>query len=213
MRLFEKILKRYLPTILISAAVIFVNTGCGNKSQHTNENIEKSPIQQAAKDKKISSSKKDTTKKTDSTKDDSPKLQLSQQGVTLSWMENGKVRMKATGKESKYNDISKVASMLNFGAQLYDNGKLTASLSAPKALADTTTRIVTATGGVTLKSLERNTTVKASWIKWYAKKQKVVGDGGVKITTSMGTLQGAAFVADTSMKTITIKDSAKGLNF
>ncbi len=38
-----------------------------------------------------------------------------------------------------------------------------------KAVADTVNRGVTATGGVTLKSVERNTVVKAAWIKWYEK--------------------------------------------
>jgi hypothetical protein len=48
-------------------------------------------------------------------------------------------------------------------------------------------------------------------MKWYAKEQKVVGDGGVKIDSTMGNMSGAAFVADTAMKSIKVLDSGKGL--
>ena len=196
---FISLLIRRLLIVIVSVAVILAVTGCGRTSSEAPKPAHANvPIKDKKADKPV---------------DEAPKLQLSQKGVTLSWVEKGQVRMKATGKESKYNDLAKVAAMLDFSAQLYDNGKLSASLSAPKAVADTLSRVVTATGGVTLKSMERNTTIKASWMKWYAKEQKVVGDGGVKITSSMGTLEGAAFVADTAMKTITIKDSAKGLKF
>lgn len=216
------IIKRII-IVTISAGIVISASGCSRNSSESTASKQPAKVtsNQASKpapdDKKDNSNEadkaKDSSKAEASPADDTPKLQLSQKGVTLSWVEKGQVRMKASGRESKYDDMAKVASMLDLNAQLYQDGKLSASMKAPKAIANTTTRIVTATGGVTLKSMERNTIVKAAWMKWYAKEQKVIGDGGVKITSSMGTLTGAAFVADTNMRTITIKDSAKGLKF
>ena len=143
--------------------------------------------------------------------DAGPKLELRQEDLTLRWMDKGQLRMSAVAKEGSIDEIRKTGSLVDFSAELYEDGKLTAKMKAPKALADTTKRIVTATGGVRLESMERETVIEAEWIRWYAKEQKVVGNGGVKITSSMGTAKGAAFVADTEMKTITMKNSAKGL--
>lgn len=205
MRSFINPITRCLLIVCAGMAVICASAGCGRKPDGgaAGKSLPANEIKsKVAKPAKVQIAK-----------DDGPKLELSQKGVTLNWVEKGQLRMKASGSQSKYDDVAKVASMLKFSAQLFDNGKLTASLVAPEAIADTASRVVTATGGVTLKSMERNTTVTAPRMKWYAKAQKVVGDGGVKITSSMGTLEGAAFVADTSMKTITIKDSSKGLKF
>ncbi|MCE5200106.1 MAG: LPS export ABC transporter periplasmic protein LptC [Armatimonadota bacterium] len=211
-----------LRPLWILAALVFLAAGCSSK-QPTVPNAapvvpgDKVVKTQAVpvKDTPVDQDKAQTGKKTPPyvgpKVETGPKLQLSQQGVTLRWIENGSTRMSATAKEFKGNEITRVGELLHFSAQLYENGKLKATITAPKAVADTVNRVVTATGGVTLKSLERNTTVRASWMKWYAKEQKVVGNGGVKIDSTMGTMQGAAFVADTAMKTITIKDSAKGL--
>lgn len=193
--------------VLIASAAISI-AGCGRQQaiapgkQATASNVQSNAV-------KDSKAKGQAVTKTEA--ESSPNLELKQQDVTLNWMENGKVRMSARASEVKGNEVTKVGELIDFSGKLYENGKLVATLDAPKAVADTVNRIVTATGGVTLKSLERNTTVKAQWIKWYAKDQKVVGDGGVRIDSAMGTMQGAAFVADTGMKTITVKDSAKGL--
>lgn len=140
-----------------------------------------------------------------------PKLEVTQQGVTLTWHEKGQVRMAAKAKSLEADEVTKTGALIDFSAQLYENGKLTASIAAPKAVADTTKREVTATGGVTLKSYERQTVVKAKWIKWFARQQKVVGDGGVNVKSPQWDLNGAAFVADTNMRTLSIRDSAKGL--
>ncbi|MCL5102833.1 MAG: LPS export ABC transporter periplasmic protein LptC [Armatimonadetes bacterium] len=142
-----------------------------------------------------------------------PKLELIQRGVTLKWIEKDGVRMQATVREVQGQELTKTARFSNFTGQMYENGKITTTMSAPKVVLDAVNRTVTATGGVLLKSMVRNTTVKAKWVKWYARRQKVVGDGGVDITSEMGTIQGAAFVADTALKNWTILSSAKGLEY
>ncbi|MCE5323435.1 LPS export ABC transporter periplasmic protein LptC [bacterium] len=197
--------------VLVGVMVLLV-AGCGKRQP----SVSQVPVAQASDNQaQTSQNKTDTEKKPQAYMlprvDDGPKLQFSQQGVTFSWVENGHVRMSASAKEVSGGEVTRIGRLTNFSGKLYENGKLVATMTAPKVIADTTKRIVTATGGVTLKSLERNTTVRSQWMKWYAKEQKVVGDGGVKINSTMGNMQGAAFIADTAMKSIRVMDSGKGL--
>jgi lipopolysaccharide assembly outer membrane protein LptD (OstA) len=141
---------------------------------------------------------------------------LIQKGITLKWVEKGQIRMTAGAKSGRVNELTRTGELVDFSAKLYENGRLTSTMTAPKVVADTVNRTVTATGGVTMKSLDRATVVKADWMKWFAKEQKVIGDGGVKIDSHSGlndyyTLEGAAFTADTALETLTVENSAKGI--
>jgi len=144
-----------------------------------------------------------------------PKLVVTQKGLTLRWEANGKTSMSAKASKFEGDQITRIGVLLDFSAQLYDNGKLTATMTAPKVVADTANRTLTATGGVTLTSIDKSTVIKAEWMKWFPKQNKVVGNGGVKVTSSMGTkdryvMEGAAFEADTKLQSLKVKDSAKG---
>lgn len=142
-----------------------------------------------------------------------PQFIVDTRGVTLNWSAKEGTQMTANAKSASFNEVTQSGTLLDFSAKLYENGKLTAAVSAPLAEADTKKRTVTASGGVTLKSFERKTVVTAKWIRWYANTHKLVGNGGVKIVSESGTIDGAAFVADTALKTLTVKDSGKGLEF
>lgn len=140
-----------------------------------------------------------------------PKIEITQKGATLNWIDNnGKTKMSASLREVRGDLVSNVVAAYDFSGKLYENGKQTASLVAPKVVVDSDNQIVTATGGVTLTSAERNSVVKSSWMKYYAKQHRVVGNGGVKITSDMGTYEGAYFEADTDLRTFTLDSSAKG---
>lgn len=140
-----------------------------------------------------------------------PLIAVDQQTITLRWIEKGELRMSATARESRLDERTRTGVLLDFSAKLYENGKLTSTMTAPKVVADSVSRVVTATGGVTMKSMERNTTVKCEWAKWYQKQQKVIGNGGVKVKSDTWDTDSAAFVADTGLRTLTLKNSAKGL--
>ncbi len=207
--------------LILSVAFLVAVGGCGHRQINTSKASPDRAVKGARAqgkvdnpNKKVSDPEPNKTGKAPTYKpppQQGPQLELSQKGVTLRWIEDGNVRMSATAREFQGNEVAKVGTLLDFSAQLYENGKMTASVRAPKAVADTANRVVTATGGVVVKSMERSTVVNASWIKWYAKQQKIVGDGGVKATSTMGTMDGAAFVADTGLKNIRILSSAKGL--
>ena len=123
--------------------------------------------------------------------------------------------MSATARQIGWSESSQRGEALDFSAKLYENGKLTASIKAPKAVIDRKTLTVTATGGVVMESLESKTKVHAEWVKWYARKNKVIGNGGVKIESESknwnSNTEGAAFEADTSFENYRVMNSAKGL--
>jgi lipopolysaccharide export system protein LptC len=140
-----------------------------------------------------------------------PKLEITEHGVTLRWTEKDGTQMTASAKSASFNEVTQVATVLDFSGELYENDKLTATVSAPRATVDTAKRTVIAYGGVVLKSVERQTVVNASWIRWNANTHKIVGDGGVTVKSTNGTAEAAAFTADTSLKTYTLLSSGKGL--
>ena len=148
--------------------------------------------------------------------DTTPDIRFVQTGITLKWTEKGKTRMSAKARRLEGNEVTQTGVLLDFSAELYENGKPTTTMTAPKVIADNANRTVLATGGVVMKSVDRSTVVKSGWAKWFSKEQRIVGDGGVKATSTMGTndhyeMQGAAFETDTALKTVKIRNSAKGL--
>ena len=145
-----------------------------------------------------------------------PDLRAIGKSVTLRWIEKGKTSMNAKARRFEGNEVTRTGILLDFSAELYENGKLTTTMTAPKVIADEANRTLTATGGVTLESLDRGTVVKSEWIRWFSRDDRIVGNGGVKAVSNMGTgdryeMEGAAFEADTALKTLTIRDSAKAL--
>lgn len=206
-------------TIPILIVILIISaSGCSKKQAITPKAQPVASKTQVTADPKAEDKKTEPEPVKEPEVDAGPKLEISQEGVSLQWSENNQLRVSATLKDVEWGEITRLCGVSRFSGKLYANGKVTAVLDAPKAVVDTKSRIVTATGGVTLKSVERKTTVKAKWMKWYSKEQKVVGDGGVRIESIMGNsdkdktvLTGAAFVADTALKSIKVMDSAKGL--
>ncbi len=139
-----------------------------------------------------------------------PKMQFNQKGITLKWVDNGKLRMVATATELKGNEITKQGALQNVKADLYEDGKLTARITAPTAVADTENRTVTATGGVRVESLVRKSTLTAERVRWFSSKNMIVGDGGVTVNSTIGVVQSRAFQADTALKNLVMKDRIEG---
>ena len=194
--------------VLLVCCAAFVIQGCA-KHEHVKPAKHKPLL--VDKQPKPSPEEKPAPQKPEEPIEESPKLEITQSGVTLRWTEKNGSQMTASAKSADFNEVTQIGSLVDFSAQLYENGKLTAGLNAPKAIVDTAKRNVTASGGVTLKSMERNTIIKAGWIKWDANTRKVTGNGGVKVTSDTGVAEAAAFVADTSLKSYTLLSSGKEL--
>ncbi len=186
--------------IVAIGAVFVLLAGCGRQQSGA-------PL--AEKKTVATKSSKTDNKKPD--EESSPKLAASGKKPELTWVENGSLRMHATAQEFEGDEINKIVVLKDFSGEMYENGKISTMMTAPKVVADDTKRIVTASGGVILKSLDRKTVMSANWIRWFAKEQRVIGIGDVKVTSEMGDMTGAAFEADTALKKWKVTDSAKGL--
>ncbi len=215
--------KLYMCIIIgLALFVPFITSGCAKENPGPESGIEKADSQpvETANDEEVVVKPVDDATTEDETgageekiDQNRPFLAVSQEDVTVKWIEKGSLKMKAVAEEFTGDEVTRKGVLKNFKAELYENGKLTAELSAPRAEANAETRVVIATGGVTLKSMERNTVVRAAWIKWFSEDERVVGNGGVKVESTMGTIESAAFEADTTLRKVTLSDSAKKIDY
>ncbi|MGQ9454859.1 MAG: hypothetical protein ACUVRS_05485 [Armatimonadota bacterium] len=144
-----------------------------------------------------------------------PSLRTVVKRVTLQWTSDNKMSLSASASRLEGSELSRKVILTDLNAKLYQDGKLAAELVAPKVEADERKRILTATGGVTLKSLDGGTVLTCEWMKWFARENRIVGNGGVKVVSRLESgdrykMEGAAFEADTALKSIAITDAAKG---
>lgn len=136
-----------------------------------------------------------------------PELKVVGQKVSLNWQEGGKPKLSAIASELTGDTLAGKAALKHVSAEMYQDGKLVAKLVAPNVIADEKTRVIVATGGVTLTSTVPESTirtVKCDWIKWYSRDDKIVGNGGVTATGPLASIKAAAFTADTRMRTVKI---------
>ncbi len=84
-----------------------------------------------------------------------PKGDGARHSVTIKWAGKNGTKMTCSAKSADFNEVTQVGGLVDFSAQLYENGKLTAAIRAPVATADTAKRVIVASGGVVMRSLER----------------------------------------------------------
>lgn len=134
-------------------------------------------------------------------------VQVKGQVVKLSWQEKGKKSLDATAAELVGNTAAGTGSLKRVNARLYSNGKLSATIVAPLIQFDEKTKVITASGGVTLTSSDPASsihTVQAQWIKWFSRENKIIGNGNVKARGKVASIDAAAFTADTQLHTIRV---------
>lgn len=195
--------------VIAGAAFLFVLAGCGRQGVTTPGKATVVPSKMTQPEAK-SAAKDDKPYKPD--EPGRPTLEVSQQGITLNWVEKGVLRMSATASHLDGKELFSTGWLKNFSGKMYEDGKLTGTMTAPDVMVDMKPRVVTATGGVKVKLVEHNAVITSKWMKWYSKQQKIIGGGEVKITSDMGTSTSAAFVADTALKNLKLLDSSKGLD-
>jgi LPS export ABC transporter protein LptC len=139
-----------------------------------------------------------------------PELKVVARQITMTWDEAGKTKMKATAREIVGNELTGTGMMKDAEVFWYDNGQLTTVMKAPQIEAQQSSKTLIATGGVVVRSIPRKTVVKSQWLKWYANEHKVIGNGGVTVTSDMGTINAAGLTADTELKTIKFVSQGSG---
>ena len=202
----------YALTVVAAAVLLICIGGCASDKPDTPETNSSAASNVEAASVKAVEDPPEPERETPPPEDTGPTLVLIQRDAKVNWSDpDGQRQMTATAREIGINQESLKGQALDFSGKLYENGKLTAEIRAPKAVIDYNTRTVTATGGVVMKSLKRQTTVRAEWVRWYARKHRIVGNGGVKIDSPDLNGEGAAFTADTGLRNYVLLSSAKGL--
>lgn len=189
--------------------------GCSNvdepqtKTNKPNTTVKqvKSPDEPSGKSGAKTTKPDAETRKNEGDEPAPPQLKVIGRKVNLNWQEGGEPKLAVTAVELTGDTLAGKAAMKQVSAELYQDGKLVAKLVAPNVEADEKTRIITATGGVTLTSnVPESTirTVKCDWIKWYSKSDKIIGNGGVTATGPLVLIKAAAFTADTKLRTVKV---------
>lgn len=213
---------RSIPTpvlVIAGAAFLFMAAGCGRQTPTTPSGTPRPADAGRVSDTVPTSEKKADDPELYKPEESSlPKIELTQEGVEITWTEKGVVRMKATAKESRFDGAKRMGSLKNFSAVLYESGKPTTTMTAPNVLCDTVLRTVMADGGVVLTSMETKSVIKSKWMKWFSKEQRVVGNGGVQAEliqpdSSVWNMSGSGFVADTALKSVVVRQLVKGQDF
>ena len=138
------------------------------------------------------------------------RLRVESRGLReLSWQENGKYIMRAsaarlTGEEQGKSELK--------GARLtlYRAGVESARISAGVIRADARARTLTATGGIAVDSATNDTHVTVRSLEWKYREGKIVGEGGVRVSSGLGEVYGDRFTADTGLDKVTLYSSGGG---
>lgn len=123
----------------------------------------------------------------------------------------GKLLLEIHARSGSGNSVDTgfLGSLTGVWARLYQKGVPAAILTAPRAQGSSLNKtvVVTATGGVVLKSLTQpGTKLLADTVVWYASLNKIVATGHVfyREGKSGATMTGPKLIADTKLKSIQI---------
>lgn len=196
----------YLGALILTLGIL---AGCGRPADKQDTKVENTtaPVKKAEQPAHKPDKAQPASAAAEHIKQAETRLKISSRKISLTWAQNGQTKLEATAIELTGDTAAGTAAMKSVSASLYDKGKIVAKMAAPLVMADEKTRIVTATGGVTITSTVPESTiktVKAQWIKWYLRQDKLVGNGGIHAQGPVSTIDAAAFVADTRLKTIRI---------
>jgi LPS export ABC transporter protein LptC len=128
----------------------------------------------------------------------------------LSWQSGGQYIMRAKAKTLVADEETGKARLQDAHAILFKDGKQAATLSSDLIEADVNASKLTATGGITARSLVRDVQFRAQSLTWMNKKNRITGDGGVTVTSSAGNLSADGLEGDTALKQITLHSRRGG---
>ena len=128
----------------------------------------------------------------------------------LSWQSGGQYIMRAKGETLVADEETRKARLQKAHATLFKDGKEAAFVSSDLIEADLNEKILTATRGITARSLVRDIQFHAQSLTWLNKKNRIIGDGGVSVTSAAGNLYADGLEGDTALKQITLHSRRGG---
>ena len=139
------------------------------------------------------------------------KIRVVTSGVKeLSWQSGGQYVMRAKARELVADEVTGKASLKDGHAIMFKQGKEAALMSAKLIEADRRAMTLSATGGITVRSLMRNTQVRAQSVSWWRKDNRLSAAGGVSVTSSAGSISADRMDGDIDMKRITLYSDKGG---
>lgn len=173
-------------SLIAVIAIIIVIAGC-------------QPAQRSAKNS--NSNKKDTGISSTEPKKSLLNAKFKHAGIT--WDdEKGNRLWEAAFKEAVASQTGDdaVIELSGVKAKLYRDGKAVSNLVAPKVIADSRTKEIKASGGVTLTSASQGASARSGSLTWRSKTGKVLGTGGVKMIRGNISIEANSFESDTALK-------------
>lgn len=128
----------------------------------------------------------------------------------IGWVdEHGKPIWKVGFREGNAVQLGNngVAELVDVNADLYHDGKLSATMIAPKLSADSQNRIVSATGGVKIESAEGNGSITADKVIWKSKENKIYGYGNIFMKKGNISASASEVIADTALNKVSLTNA------
>jgi hypothetical protein len=186
--------------LAILSMVLLLAVGCaGTVAKHSTAKTASKAKTQAKKVSKQSDAKTTQTPQTP--------ISVTGKTIRLTWQEEGKPSFDAHAKELVGDTLVGTASLKNVNADMYDKGQLVGKMTAPVVSADEKSRVVVATGGVTITLTSKVSsirTLKAQRVKWYTRQDRIVGDGGVVAKGPTVSMKAEVFVSDSRLQKVRI---------
>jgi len=128
----------------------------------------------------------------------------------IGWVdEHGKPIWKVGFREGNAVQLGNngIAELVDVNADLYHDGKLAATMNAPKLAADSQNRVVSATGGVKIISAEGNGFITADKVIWKSKENKIYGYGNILMKKDNISASASSVTADTALNKIALTNA------
>jgi hypothetical protein len=139
------------------------------------------------------------------------KIRVVTNGVKdMSWQSGGQYIMRAKARELVADEVTGKASLKDGHVILFKHGKQAALLSAKLIEADTRAGALVAMGGITVRSLVANAEVRAQSVTWWRKQNRLLGVGGVSMSSSAGYVLADRVDGETAMQHITLYSDKGG---
>lgn len=133
---------------------------------------------------------------------DETSLNANLKKAEIVWVdEHGKPIWRASFKEGKavQSGSNAVGELVDVKAGLYHDGKLSATMNAPKLTADSKNMVVSAFSGVMIISAEGNGSITADKLTWKSKENKIYGYGNVHMKKGHISASASEVIADTAL--------------
>jgi len=131
--------------------------------------------------------------------------------INVQWRDSaGRPMLMVTAESMQGEEAGQKVVLQKAVCRLYRDGKLSATMTAPKIEADGEKRTLTASGGVLVKASDGEGCARSNSARWEADRRTIRGKGNVVVSWRGAELTGDEFTADTELGRIKIISKSNG---